>query len=211
MTILMPIYNGIEFLNESIDSIKSQTYRDWKLIIGINGHELNSKTYKIAQKYESNKIKVLDLGFIGGKAKSLNKMIEFVEDDWVAILDVDDKWLPQKLEKQLPLISSYDVVGTLCQYFQDRNNCPPIPTGDISNFNFNKVNPIINSSALIKKELCYWDTDIEGVEDYSLWKKLRKLQFKFYNIPEVLVMHRIHNDSAFNGTKEQSVNLKKIS
>ena len=122
MTILMPIYNGIEFLNESIDSIKSQTYKDWKLIIGINGHELNSETYEIAQKYESKKIRVLDLGPVGGKPRALNEMIRFVRGDWVAILDVDDKWLPQKLEKQLPFIGSFDVVGTLCQYFQDRND-----------------------------------------------------------------------------------------
>lgn len=207
MTILMPIYNGIEFLNESIDSIKSQTYKDWKLIIGINGHELNSETYEIAQKYESKKIRVLDLGPVGGKPRALNEMIRFVRGDWVAILDVDDKWLPQKLEKQLPFIGSYDVVGTLCQYFQDRNDCPPIPTGDITNFNFDQVNPVINSSAIIRKELCHWE---DGVEDYALWKKLRKNRCNFYNVPEVLVMHRIHKNSAFNGTKQQLIDLRKI-
>ena len=61
-----------------------------------------------------------------------------------------------------------------------------------------KEMPIINSSSIIKKELCYWNSEWDGIEDYNLWLKLRKQNKQFYNCSEILVRHRIHNDSAFN-------------
>lgn len=49
ISILMPIYNGVEFIDESVGSIISQTYTDWELLIGINGHPANSDVYQIAK------------------------------------------------------------------------------------------------------------------------------------------------------------------
>ena len=46
--------------------------------------------------------------------------------------------------------------------------------------------------------MCYWDGKWNGVEDYDLWLKLWKQGKKFYNVNEIQVLHRIHNDSAFN-------------
>jgi len=60
------------------------------------------------------------------------------------------------------------------------------------------VNPIIISSAIIRKELCYWNPIWEGVEDYDLWLRLKGKSKTFYNLKELLVKHRIHNESAFN-------------
>ena len=67
----------------------------------------------------------------------------------------------------------------------------------ISNYDFSKVNPIINSSSIIKKNLCQWNSDFD-LEDYDLWIRLKKLNKQFFNCPEILVKHRIHNASAFN-------------
>ena len=200
----MPIYNGIEFINESVSSIINQTYKNWELIIGINGHSQNSEIYKIAKKYEFNKkIKVLDLYKIKGKSNALNEMIKYSKYEWISLLDVDDIWLPTKLELQIPYINNYDIIGTMCKYFGDQNNIPNIPIGDITKFNFLQVNPIINSSVLLKKDLCWWNEN--GIEDYDLWLKLWKQGKKFYNINTIQVMHRIHNESGFNA---QGNNLK---
>lgn len=70
----MPIYNGIEFINESIESVINQTIDCWELIIGVNGHEKESIVYKIAKECEKTnmKIKVLDLYLIKGKSEALN-------------------------------------------------------------------------------------------------------------------------------------------
>lgn len=196
INILMPIYNGIEFIEESVSSIKNQTYQNWELIIGINGHSINSEIYQKAASYKSEKIKVYDLVDVKGKSNALNKMLEHCDSEWVCLLDVDDKWDETKLEKQIPYTDSFDVIGTKCRYFGDKNGQPGIPEGDISDFNFFRVNPIINSSCMVKKELCFWEEEI--LEDYDMWLRLRKEGKRFYNLSEVLVSHRIHNQSAFN-------------
>lgn len=197
----MPIYNGIEFINESVPSILEQTYDKWELLIGINGHQENSEVYKIAKEFEgkSDKIKVIDFYNIKGKSNTLNEMIKYCKYDYVALLDVDDIWYPQKLDLQSIWLNIYDVIGSNCVWFGDRPGIvPSIPQHDFSNFNFASVNPVINSSAILRKELCWWNNKFDGVEDYDLWIRLRKQNKKFYNSHQILVKHRIHNTSAFN-------------
>ena len=201
ISVLIPIYNGIEFIDESVMSVITQTYTNWELLIGINGHPENSEIYKIAKEYENkcNKIRVYDFFNIKGKSTTLNEMLKFCQYNYVAILDVDDIWHIKKLKIQSRFLNKYDVIGTQCIYFGEQNNIiTPIPINDISNFDFTRVNPIINSSSVIRKELCFWDKKWDGVEDYDLWLKLRNLRKKFYNCDEILVKHRIHNTSAFN-------------
>lgn len=209
----MPIYNGIEFIDESVGSILDQTFSEWELIIGINGLPENSDVYKKACGYISEKIRVIDLFTIKGKANALNKMITFCNYDYVAILDVDDIWYPDKLKLQRPFINNYDVIGSRCIYFGDINGVVPyIPVGDFSNTDFNTGNPVINSSSIIRKSLCYWNNDWNGVEDYNLWLTLKKQNKLFYNCSDVLVKHRIHKTSAFNakGNNMLDDDLKKI-
>ena len=210
ITILMPIYNGIEFINDSLSSIIDQTFEEWELIIGVNGHEKSSFTYQFALECAKmdEKISVYDFYELKGKTDALNKMITFAKYDYIAILDVDDIWLPEKLEKQVPFLKDYDVVGTQCVYFENIENVSPqIPFGDLSNVDFTKVNPIINSSSITRKELCLWKGD--GLEDYDLWLRLKNQNKKFYNIDEILVKHRIHNSSAFN-SKDQNERLREV-
>ena len=213
ISILMPIYNGIEFIEESVNSIKKQTYANWELIIGINGYPPNSDVYNTAKKYESDKIKVLDMIMSKGKSQTLNDMIMYSSYNWISLLDVDDIWHPNKLQTQIPYMNKYDVIGTQCQYFGDRTDVPYIPLGDISTFDFKRVNPIINSSCLVRKELCLWNTDnnVNGIEDYKLWLELRNKNKRFYNVNKIMVLHRIHNESAFNakGNNKKVANLLK--
>uniref|UniRef100_A0A6C0D5F2 Glycosyltransferase 2-like domain-containing protein n=1 Tax=viral metagenome TaxID=1070528 RepID=A0A6C0D5F2_9ZZZZ len=200
----MPVYNGIEYINDSISSILDQTYQDWELIIGINGHQPNSLVYQLAKDYElvDSRIRVFEYQEVTGKSATLNKMSESCNYDFVALIDVDDIWLPTKLEKQVYFLKNgYDVVGTQCIYFGEMNGIvPSIPLNDISTYNFLQVNPIINSSSIIRKSECYWRPELNYYEDYDLWLRLRKSEKKFFNIPEVLVKHRIHKTSAFNST-----------
>lgn len=198
ISILMPIYNGIEFIQDSLPSVISQTYTEWELIIGINGHAPDSSVYKKAKEYENEKIHVHDLHEIKGKSNALNEMLKLCKYNWICILDVDDKWNNEKLEKQVPLMPAFDVIGTNCQYFGESQASPQIPLGIITDFDFTKVNPMINSSCLVKKELCHWEQEHDGVEDYDMWLRLRKENKKFYNMVEILVLHRIHKASAFN-------------
>lgn len=209
ITILIPIYNGIEFIKECLESIESQTYKEWEVIIGVNGHSKNSSVYNIAKKYEKENIKVLDLYTISGKASALNEMIKYAKYDWISLLDVDDLWLPEKLECQVPYMIDFNVIGTNCIYFGEIEGVvPSIPYGDFSEYDFKKGNPIINSSVLLRKELCWWDNSCI-VEDYDLWMRLRKQNKKFMNVGKVMVRHRIHFNSAFN-SKGNSNGVKKM-
>lgn len=115
-----------------------------------------------------------------------------------------------KLQIQSTFINDYDVVGSNCIWIGDRPGIiPKIPIGDISQYNFSLVNPVINSSSIIRKEHCFWNCNENGVEDYDLWLRLRQLNKKFYNCEEILVKHRIHNQSAFNskGNHNQVIGL----
>lgn len=214
ISILIPIYNGIEYIDQSVSSVINQTFQDWELFIGINGHPENSDIYKKAlysinnfindSKYShinlKNKIQLFDFYNIKGKSNTLNIMIKYCNYNYIALLDVDDIWQPNKLSIQVPFLQNYDVVGGRCIYFGERLNgiIPNIPLNDISDFNFFTVNPIINSSCIIKKEYAYWNSENDGVEDYDLWLHLRSKGIKMYNCHEILIKHRIHNDSAFN-------------
>ena len=138
ITILMPIYNGIEFIDESIPTIIYQNYKNWELIVGINGHEKDSDVYKVAKEYEKkdSRIKVIDYYNIKGKSNTLNEMLKESRYEWISLLDVDDKWLSNKLSSQVPYTKKYDVIGTNCKYFGDMNIIPKLPLGDLKNFNF---------------------------------------------------------------------------
>jgi len=200
ISILMPIYNGIEFIDESVSSILNQTYVQWELFIGINGHPENSLIYQMAKAYESKNVKVIDYATnVKGKSNTLNEMVKLCNGEYVALLDVDDIWHSNKLELQAQHLNRYDVIGTRCVYFGDLNGViPNIPTGDITQYNFALCNPIINSSVLIRKGLCHWNSKWDSIEDYDLWLKLRKSGYTFFNFNEICVRHRIHQTSAFN-------------
>ena len=134
----MPVYNGIEFLNESLNSILHQTYPHWELLIGVNGHEENSNVYQIAKQYEGDKIKVFDLFSLKGKSITLNKLKAHSNYDYIALIDVDDIWDTNKLKVQSKYLDKYDVIGTNCIYFGDMpGRIPRLPLGDLSNFDFN--------------------------------------------------------------------------
>lgn len=200
ISILIPIYNGIEFIDESVMSVINQTYQHWEVLIGVNGHPENSPVYQQAKIYESkdHRIKVFDFYNISGKSNTLNHMISLCKYDHISLLDVDDVWHIEKLNIQSKFLN-YDVIGTRCVYFGQMNGIvPDIPLGDINSFDFKKVNPIINSSCIIKKDLAYWDSSFDGVEDYELWVRLWKQQKTFYNCSQIAVKHRIHATSAFN-------------
>ncbi len=220
VSILIPLYNGIEFLEECIDSVINQTFTDWEALIGINGHgevggEVGFKAKLIA--FKDDRIKVIIQGPpISGKVQSLNNLISFAEADLICILDCDDKWEPNKLQRQIKVLETVacdaTVIGTFCTYFGELNHNLFLDSGYINPNILERINPIINSSSMIKKEYCLWE-DKEytfGVEDYYLWMQICINGGKLYNIPEFLTWHRIHKTSAFNSSNKQQINVEII-
>jgi glycosyltransferase involved in cell wall biosynthesis len=222
VSVLIPLYNCVEFLDQSMESVIKQTYTKWQLIIGINGHPENSEVQQKAEEIRShldpeNKYDILIKYYdTFGKSNTLNKMVNDSKYDYIAVLDVDDYWVLDKLESQIPyLITGYDVVGGRCQYFGDKNGSPPIPLGDISNtHNIFSYNPMINSSVILRKRDAIWDDPVyvmpvKGLDDYSMWFKLFYLKRKTYNMDKILCHHCIHTASAFNTTNNNNVGTLK--
>ena len=197
ISILMPIYNGAEYLRESLPSVVGQTFEQWELLIGVNGYPAGSTVYRKVALYDSRKIRVFDLPDVKGKSQALNALVDKASFPFMCLLDVDDIWEVTKLEKQFPYMGSYGVVGTNARYFGERQDDPGIPTMEVGFEVFRRQNPIVNSSAMFRKTDAHWG-DIKGVEDYDMWCRLAAAGRTFFNIPEMLVQHRVHKDSAFN-------------
>lgn len=208
-SILIPLFNGIEFLEETLLSIQNQTFKDYEILVGVNGHPPNSPTFQNAKGLHVPKLTVYDFPTLQGKAATLNALKEKAQADWIALCDADDLWMPEKLELQKQCIHHFqemDVIGTQCEYFGDMTGSPTIPVGDISHEDFWKVNPLLNSSVVLKKHLANWNPTNTILEDYELWIRLRyQKQAKILNVPYVLMKHRIHKTSFFNTNNAQAV------
>ena len=220
VSILLPT-NTLAFIEEAIDSVMKQTFKDWKLLIGVNNYKTNPRlpekikdTLPPDPRIRLHPLKDCPKDGNEGIGDTLNELISLCETDYAAILDSDDLWLPEKLEKQVPLLDTYDVIGAPCLYFGSglrpgMPNQPRLPLGAINPLNFFQQNPIINSSAIFRAADAKWDPSVPGVEDYEMWLRLNSEGKSFYNIPEILCLHRLHNTSSFN-TKDISEPLTKI-
>jgi glycosyltransferase involved in cell wall biosynthesis len=208
ITILTALYNGIEFLEETVHSVLSQTYPDWVMLIGVNGHgstggDVAVKARNIAALDVSGRIHVfVQPPPICNKSMSLNDLVRRTKTDWICILDADDTWDPKKLEQHhvrsiIPLLG---VIGTGCNYFGEGSGSPNIPYGLLQRGCSLNFNPIINSSVLFKKEYARWEESqaIQGIEDYDVWLRLDHVGVHMYNINERLTNHRLHRASSFN-------------
>lgn len=204
VSVIIPLYNGIDFLPEAIESVKKQSYPNWEILIGVNGHQEGSNCYQIASKFNSKKIIVKEYmsnDFCG----ALNSIVKDCKYDTICLLDVDDKWDKYKLEKQIKMWDKrlYDIIGTNTKYFGDLNIIPNLPIGEIPKNIFLQYNPIVNSSVMFKKSDAYWNNNY--LNDYDMWLRLNNEGKRFYNLDEILTYHRIHKNSMFNNINDQYV------
>jgi glycosyltransferase involved in cell wall biosynthesis len=218
ISILTPVFNGVEFLEQCIRSVKIQTFPDWELWIGINGHgDDGGMVAQAASRFAASdsRIHVIIQGPpLKGKVESLNHLVSLTTTEWISVLDCDDIWEPRKLERQIHAIYSHAseaaVVGTFCQYFGERHGKITLESGYIDPAILENHNPIINSSSLIRREFCKWELNNINytMDDYQLWMKICLSGGKLYNIPEFLVWHRIHKSSAFNSQGHTNDSLR---
>ena len=214
VSIFMPVFTGIEFLEAAVSSVIAQTYEgSWELLIGVNGHGLHSSAWVTAavQAVRNVHIKLLHFSppaaVLNKKSWTCNAMTAHARYDTVCMLDCDDLWAPTKLAEQMRIweTGTVDVVGTQTLYLGGgkTGTSPALPMGYFhASHNFLDSNPVINSSAMFRAQDAYWNCDVFGVEDYDLWIRLQLLGRRFFNLPEALTTHRLHDGSAFNGSND---------
>ena len=116
VSIITPAYNAEKYLSETIESVLQQTFLDWEMIIIDDCSEDN--TFKIATDYskKDSRIKVIKNDVNSGVAATRNHGLEIASGDFVAFLDSDDMWFPEKLEKQLFFMEENEYVLTYTKY-----------------------------------------------------------------------------------------------
>jgi hypothetical protein len=216
ITVVIPLFNGVDFLSEALASVKKQTYTDWVGIIGINGHGFTgepvlSKTNSIIQSLGmSNQFIAVNLPNVKGAAQAISQVVQvFVKTPYVAHIDCDDMWLPKKLELQMKVIEknpNVGIVGTHCRYFGESTAIPKIPDNELYRGDFVKMNPLIHSSVLIRTELAIY-TDEFVTYDYDCWVRNLLNGVRLWNVPLLLVLHRIHKTSFYNASNKQEPDL----
>ena len=120
VSIIMPNYNGEKYLKETIDSVVSQSYRNWELIITDDCSSDNS--LEIIERYGDERIRVIASKENCGAAVSRNKAIAAANGRWLAFLDSDDLWDKDKLSLQLKFMNEEKCAFSFTHYYFDRND-----------------------------------------------------------------------------------------
>lgn len=219
ISVLLAVHNGEKYIYDAIKSVLNQTYRNFQLLVCLNGCTDNSEKI-VRELLKNTDIKTFIISIREkGKANALNTLLQWHElySDFIAIQDADDIWLPNKLEEQVKHTDKYDVIGSKINYIDAAgdNMAMEFVTSynddDIKKRIYSGINPIANCTALIRRSLLkqctgygylynYYNPTWEGIEDYELWLRIIKEvpEAKFINVNQVLALHRLHKDSHFN-------------
>lgn len=200
ISVIIPTYNRYNLVLNAIDSVINQTYKNFEIIVVDDCS--TDKNYESLK--HNNKIKYLKTDKrIGIPSGARNLGIKNSKYEWIAFLDDDDYWLPNKLETQIKFLDKYDFI---CSEALSENKMwakgihrsvwDKINPKNILEFDFNLINRhnlIINSTVIVNKNLIkkigYLDESIllRGCEDYHAWKEILKLGGKCFFIETPLI------------------------
>lgn len=216
VSVIIPAYNYARFLPQAIESVITQTLRDFELIIVDDGS--TDDTAAVARKYLSD----LRVRYIcqenRGLSAARNTGIRQARGEYIALLDADDVWLPLKLEKQLLLFEkAEDVVLVYCMVdFIDESGdmLPHIswPHKKDASYKDLMYMPWVvgsGSSVVIKKaifnESGLFDESLTSVEDTNMWIRILRYRKSAY-VDEILVKIRKHRQSMQSNLKRMEEN-----
>lgn len=204
ISIIMPVYNALEYLQQSIDSILQQTFTDFELIIVDDGSTDNSA--EIISGYEDPRIHLILNGhnFI----QSLNIGITAAIGKYITRMDADDIMLPKRLQLQYEFMEhnpNVDISGSWMQSFGQREYlmrnatdhkgilCQAILHSPLYHPTIIMKRNIIHSFPVLNNISQFYNEKYTYAEDYHCWIELIKMGFVFANLPEVLVKYRCSN------------------
>lgn len=202
VSIIMAAYNAENTIDDAIKSVISQTYANWELIV-IDDCSTD-KTYESAYSFAKNdsRIRIISNNQNAGVSVSRKNGLEESAGVWTAILDSDDLWAKDKLEKQLCLAyeKNAELIFTGSAFIDDRGN--PINwqlrvPETIEYRELLRQNLVSNSSVLVKTELYkkHYVVGDEMHEDFAIWLGILKDGKKAYGIDEPLLTYRLAKSS----------------
>jgi succinoglycan biosynthesis protein ExoO len=127
VSVVIPAYNAAEFLARAVRSALDQTYPVSEIIIVDDGS--NDDTVKVARALEldDGRIKLIELGTNGGPSKARNAAIANAKSDWIAVLDADDAYLPERLATMLAVTEGADIVADNMLYYDAKKGTVGLP------------------------------------------------------------------------------------
>lgn len=204
VSIIMPSYNTEEYIAESIQSVIEQTYKNWELIIVDDCS--TDHTDQVVAGFTDIRIRYLKNEKNSGAAVSRNRALREAQGRWIAFLDSDDLWHPEKLEKQLKFMTENSYAFTYTDYQIQLNGqwLPYIYTGP----------NVVNKRKMYN--YCYFSTitvmydrekigliqvaDLKKNNDYAMWLQAIE-KSPCYRLPECLSYYIKHDGSISSGSK----------
>ena len=201
VSIVIPVYNGSDYLAEAINSALSQTYPNIEVVVVNDGSTDGGKTETISLSYGSQ-IRYLRKEN-GGVASALNLGIQEMRGEYFAWLSHDDVFYSNKISIQIEQVKllkdpaivygDYDVIDKESKVVGTRKILPSIP-GDII-FDLFVKDPVNGCTTLIPRA-CFdrvgvFDEGLRTTQDYEMWFRLARY-FSFVHVPETLIKYRRH-------------------
>lgn len=220
LSVILPVYNGQEYLLEAIESILSQGFSDFELIIINDGSTDHSAT--IIEKLEDPRIKFFQQSN-KGLAATLNRGISLAKGEYIVRQDQDDISFQSRFQKQVEFLDTnleVGMVGTAAEIWvgnERTNRFLKHPTDNaVIKFAMLFDNPFVHSSVMLRRSVFEkvgnYSEDFlrQPPEDYELWSRVMR-EYKLANLPDVLVAYReVHGSMSRTGINPFLTNLIKI-
>lgn len=210
VSVVIPVYNGVAFLQESVGSILAQTYQDWELIL-VNDASTDDSA-NLIRSFDDQRIRCIDQAQNGGTARATNAGVDAATGKYVAFLDQDDIAIPQRLEKQVRLMNGnprLSILGGQMLLFGARADATtgmPSHDGAIKANLLAGANNLCNPTVMIRREFLHkrslrWDPECGTAFDWDFFVRAMHSGATFSNLPDAVIRYRIHEEQQ---TRDQS-------
>ena len=202
VSVVMPVYNCEDCITETIRSLQAQTYTEWELV-AVDDCSTDGSRDVIAQLAdEDNRIRYIPLDTNSGAAVARTVAMEKSEGEFIAFLDSDDLWHPEKLEKQIRFMreNNYAFTCTSYEHINEQGETLGKVVRSIPKTSYNRLLldcPVGNSTVMynVAKMGKFTVPNIRKRNDYALWLKMLKKEPFVYGLPDVLMYYRIRSNS----------------
>ncbi len=217
VSIIMPAYNCERYIETAIYSVMTQTYQNWELLVIDDGSTDRTPDLISALCAEDNRIRLIKNQVNMGVAKTRNKGFTLSKGQFIALLDSDDVWHPDKLERQLSLAKDKGAPIIYCSYGiiddNGRKLCDDFIVPDRIDYEGMLVKSVISCSTVLLSrniiENYSFRTDYYH-EDLLLWLELMRDQKSAYGVTDVLAEYRVLNGSRSANKMKSAIERWKI-
>lgn len=203
VTVLMTVYNGLPYLPQAIESVLNQTLRNFEFLIVDDGSTDDSVA--CIRSYRDPRIRVLCNETNLGQARSLNRGLSLARAPYLARLDQDDAFLPDRLRRQVAVLDARPdvaVVGSWVYYVRAdgrKTGVVGMPINDFGMFLgalLTFASPFGHTTAMFRRDVVLalggYDVSFAPCEDYELWGRLALHRHGAISLPNPLMCLRIH-------------------